>query len=92
MVSNSKRRFNKKRVYGALGILGIISGLCVACFVAGFNYRDRSAKRQIDEVKVKYESAYYITLDEDGAWLGDIPGQKFYPLYDSAGNRLGAPQ
>ena len=33
--------------------------------------------------------AYYITLDDTGAWLGDSPGHKFYPLYDAQGHRLG---
>ena len=32
---------------------------------------------------------YYITLDDTGAWLGDSPGHKFYPLYDAQGHRLG---
>lgn len=32
---------------------------------------------------------YYITLDDTGAWLGDRPGHKFYPLYDAQGHRLG---
>ena len=34
-------------------------------------------------------TAYFITVDEEGAWLGDIPGQKQVRLYNSEGQQMG---
>lgn len=34
-------------------------------------------------------TAYFITVDEEGAWLGDIPGQKQARLYNSEGQQMG---
>lgn len=46
-----------------------------------WNYK----KRLNDDTIVKIIG----TLDDTGAWLGDSPGHKFYPLYDAQGHRLG---
>lgn len=45
---------------------------------------------EIETIKAKYREAYYITVDDSGAWLGDYPGHKFQPMYDSNGHRIGA--
>lgn len=62
--------------------------LIFVCLLFGFSLGYRtSISRTVEEApKVR---PYYITMDDTGAWLGDSPGHKFFPLYDAQGNRLG---
>ena len=66
----------------------IIPALICVSLLFGFSlgYRASMARKVEEAPKVR---PYYITMDETGAWLGDSPGHKFFPLYDAQGNRLG---
>lgn len=75
----------KKRLTSAYVTIPV---LILVCLLFGFSlgYRASSSRKTEESPKVR---PYYITMDETGAWIGDSPGHKFFPLYDAQGNRLG---
>lgn len=85
-----KKRFNCS-VFNAICkasvfiLLGIVIGINAADIHVKTDYR-----AELEDIKAKYKDAYYITVDDSGAWLGDSPGHKFQPLYDQHGQRIGA--
>ena len=90
MSTPSKKRFNRS-VFNAIFkasvfiLLGIVIGINAADIHVKTDY-----KAELEDMKAKYKDAYYITVDDSGAWLGDSPGHKFQPLYDQHGQRIGA--
>ena len=77
MSTPSKKRFNCS-VFNAICkasvfiLLGIVIGINAADMHVKTDYR-----AELEEIKAKYKDAYYITVDDSGAWLGDAPGLNF---------------
>lgn len=75
----------KKRLTSRYVTIPTLIAVCLLCgFSLGYTSPRTSLKKDVPESR-----PYYITTDDTGAWLGDSPGHKFFPLYDAQGNRLG---
>lgn len=75
----------KKRLTSPYFTIPVLICLCLL-FGFSLGYRASISRKVEESPKVR---TYYITMDDTGAWLGDSPGHKFFPLYDAKGNRLG---
>lgn len=80
MIWNYKKRLNDDTIVKIIGV--------IACLAIGLSIGYLLGQAKVNKVDPNARP-YYITLDDTGAWLGDSPGHKFYPLYDSQGQRLG---
>lgn len=80
MIWNYKKRLNDDTI---VKIIGTIAFLAIG-FSIGYLLGSPKPAKVGPNIR-----PYYITLDDTGAWLGDSPGHKFYPLYDAQGHRLG---
>ncbi len=72
-----------------LGLVILFGFAILFAYTAGRNDEANEQQKVIQEYQEKEESAIYLTVDSNGAWIGSYPGAKESPLYNHLGEQVG---